>query len=335
MLAYISVLLSPASFWMAGFLSLSVPVLIILNLILLVFYLFRNRVFFVLHFLALVIGYKFFLISFSNNKSESETADFSVLSYNVRVFNVYSNLNNNYESCRQMIDWLRNDTADIKCLQEFYYDKTSPIFNTAQKLKNYGQYQYYGKPSVTNRIGAEFGLAIFSKFPIINRGEVLLAEHPDQYAIFADVLINNDTLRVYNVHLQSMKIDEDYLEIDRAGEQFFTVADKLKSGFIGRAKQVQSLVEHINASPYEHIICGDINDIPYSYTYFTLRDNLKNAFEEAANGFGFSYNGKLFFLRIDNQFYSEGLETKTFTTHREIDYSDHFPIRAGYVFSAD
>jgi endonuclease/exonuclease/phosphatase family metal-dependent hydrolase len=132
-----------------------------------------------------------------------------------------------------------------------------------------------------------------------------------------------------------MKINEDYIEIDRAGEQFFNVADKLKYGFISRAKQVQSLTAHMAACPYKHIICGDINDIPYSYTYFTLRSKLKNAFEEAANGFGFSYNGKLFFLRIDNQFYSEGLETKSYATHREINYSDNFPVRASYVFKTD
>jgi endonuclease/exonuclease/phosphatase family metal-dependent hydrolase len=233
-----------------------------------------------------------------------------------------------------MIDWLRKDTADIKCLQEFYYDKKSPIFNTVHKLENSGEYQYYGKASVTNRIGAEFGLAIFSKYPMINKGEVITATHPEQYAIFADVLIGQDTLRIYNVHLQSMKINEDYIEIDRAGEQFFNVADKLKYGFISRAKQVQSLTAHMDACPYKYIICGDINDIPYSYTYFTLRSKLKNAFEEAANGFGFSYNGKLFFLRIDNQFYSAGLETKSYTTHREINYSDHFPIRTGYSFKS-
>ena len=331
-LAYLSVFVSPAFLWMAGFFSLSIPVLLIANIILLIYYLVRKKAWFIFHLLILVMGYKFFLISFSTSKKEDIKPDFTVLNYNVRVFNVYSHLNNNYESCKKMIDWVSKDTADIKCLQEFYHDEKSSIFNTVQRFKNYGEYQYFGKASVTNKIGAEFGLAIFSKYPIVNRGEVLIEEDPDQYAIYADVLIGKDTLRIYNVHLQSMKIDEDYLEIDRAREQFFNVANKLKGGFISRAKQVQNLIDHIDACPYEHVICGDLNDIPYSYTYFTLNSKLKNAFEEAANGFGFSYNGKLFFLRIDNQFYSDGLDIRNYTTHREIDYSDHFPIRSSYIF---
>ncbi len=333
-LAYLSIFVSPASFWIAGFFSLAIPVLLIANIILFVYYLVRMKVWFVPHLVILVLGYKFILISFANNETEEAKADFTVLNYNVRVFNVYSNLNNDYASCKKMISWLQEDTSGIKCLQEFYYDRKSPIFNTVQKLRNAGEYQYYGEASVTNRIGAEFGLAIFSKYPIINQGEVMTKDNPEQYAIFADVLIGKDTLRVYNVHLQSMKINDNNIEIDRAKEQFFSVADKLKYGFISRARQVQNLVAHIEACPYESVICGDINDIPYSYTYFTLRSQLKNAFEEAANGFGFSYNGKLFFLRIDNQFYSEGLEPKSYNTHREINYSDHFPVRASYVFKA-
>jgi endonuclease/exonuclease/phosphatase family metal-dependent hydrolase len=61
-----------------------------------------------------------------------------------------------------------------------------------------------------------------------------------------------------------------------------------------------------------------------------MKSLLNNAFEEAGNGFGFTYNGKLFFLRIDNQFVDEGLTVTDFRTHRNIPFSDHFPISATY-----
>src|SRR5690606_3320508 len=103
---------------------------------------------------------------------------------------------------------------------------------------------------------------------------------------------------------------------------------KLKNGIQMRASQVKILSEHIQNSPYPVILAGDFNDVPYSYTYFTLRSILRNAFEEAGRGFGFTYNQVLFFLRIDNIFFGEGLEAKVFKTHREVDYSDHYPISA-------
>lgn len=100
-----------------------------------------------------------------------------------------------------------------------------------------------------------------------------------------------------------------------------------------RASQVKILSEHIKNSPYPVILAGDFNDVPYSYTYFTLKSILLNAFEEAGRGFGFTYNKVLFFLRIDNIFYDEAFEIRQFKTHREVDYSDHYPISA--VFKLD
>ncbi len=284
------------------------------------------------HILILILGYKFIVVSYSGSDNTNSEPSFTVLNYNVRVFNTYSHLNKNFESSKLMIDWVRNDPSDIKCLQEFYNDKKSKIFNTVMKIRNSGAYQYFGKAAATNKSGGEFGLAIFSKYPIIHSGDIVDPKVPEMYAIFADIKIKKDTVRIYNVHLQSMKIEEESLSFGEATDQVLSVAGKLKLGFVSRARQVNHLLEHIRECPYQQIICGDFNDVPYSYTYFSLKTDLDNAFEKAANGFGFSYNGKLFFLRIDNQFYSKGLEASNFVTHKEIPYSDHFPIRTSYLF---
>ena len=141
----------------------------------------------------------------------------------------------------------------------------------------------------------------------------------------------SDTLRVYNVHLQSMSIDERKIgDMEKAKENYTQIAKKLQFGFVSRAREVDHLAAHISQSPYRTVVCGDFNDIPYSYTYLKLKQFLHNAFEEAGNGLGFSYNGRLFFLRIDNQFYSDGLKAHHFSTNRKVLYSDHFPIKAYY-----
>ncbi|NJK84303.1 MAG: hypothetical protein HC912_11470 [Saprospiraceae bacterium] len=90
------------------------------------------------------------------------------------------------------------------------------------------------------------------------------------------------------------------------------------------------LQNYILNSPYPVVICGDFNEMPYSYAYMRLRRHLHDAFSYAGRGFGFSYNGRLFFLRIDYQLFSEGLRASAFRTRRDITYSDHFPLEATY-----
>jgi endonuclease/exonuclease/phosphatase (EEP) superfamily protein YafD len=81
---------------------------------------------------------------------------------------------------------------------------------------------------------------------------------------------------------------------------------------------------------YPVIVVGDLNETPYGWAYGTLRERLKNSFEEAGRGFGFTLNRSPFLVRIDNQFYSKDFTVKQFVTLRNINYSDHFPIAADY-----
>ena len=326
--AYLSVHVSPATIWLAGFFSLAIPFLLLANLLLLLFLATRRRWQAVFPLFALAVGYPYIEASVAwHRPPESALPTFSVLSYNVRVFNIYAHQQR--DTPRPTVDWLRRADADVKCLQEYYNDDSSAIFNATQQLQEQGVYHSYVKPSLVNRIGAQFGLAIFSRFPITDRGEVATSQDSLQYAIFADVETPSGPVRVYNVHLRSMSIDENTLS-DQG--EYPSIARKLRNGFTARAHQVEALLSHVQQSPYPVVVCGDLNDVPYSYTYFSLRDHLMSTFEEAGRGFGFSYNGKLFFLRIDNQFFSEALQAHRFTTHHEVHFSDHFPVEAEYSF---
>ena len=107
----------------------------------------------------------------------------------------------------------------------------------------------------------------------------------------------------------------------------------LKKGFQKRAEQLKEVEIYIQNSPYPVILCGDLNDLPYSYTYTRLNKFLNNAFEKAGNGFGFTHNGKLNFLRIDNQFFDSRFQIHSFETIHSIKFSDHYPIKAVYSLS--
>lgn len=337
-MAYLSPHISPESLWIAGFMSLAIPFLLLVNLGMLIYFLFRFNGFLLLHLSLLVLGYEYVNSSFSINTNEKQIPEeeiISVLNYNVRVFNTYAYLQNKNDPGKSMVKWLADDDADIKCLQEFYNDNESDVFNTVEQLSS-SEYYSLVSPAFVNRIGAQFGLAIFSRFPIINSGDITYDQANNyQHALFADIDTGTDTLRVYNVHLQSMSIDPNKIDdFERAGETYLDIARKLKFGFVERARQVDNLIQHISESPYPVIVCGDFNDVPYSYTYQSFKDHLSNAFEEAGNGLGFSYNGKLFFLRIDNQFYSDYLRAIQFKTHRDIPFSDHFPVKTVYTREA-
>ncbi len=279
----------------------------------------------------IIIGFAFIKVSYSISKN-NEGGILKVLSYNVRVFNSYANYKNEaHISSKKMIGWSVDNDSPIKCFQEYYNNDKSDIFNIKYRLVNAGWKNHHFKIVLRDRDKAEFGVAIYSKLPIINKGEIHSDNGEFLNSIFADILIGDDTIRIYNTHLESMSINEDnVLDTDKLAKSYKDTGYRLRKGFISRAKQVKALVESIKKCPYKMILCGDLNEIPYSYPYFSLRSLLNNAFEKAGNGFGFSYNGKLFFLRIDNQFFSDEIEIHSFMTHRNIDYSDHFPLTATY-----
>lgn len=283
---------------------------------------------------AMVIGYKFILSTVALNFDIGGEYDFTVLTYNTRIFNAYDHLNEQNQSSKKIIDWVKNDESDIKCIQEFYNKSDSKIFNTTSKLQQNGAYYSYTQPRLINK-GQEFGLAIFSKFPIVNKGRIEFKEKSKNDAIYADVLIQKDTVRVINVHLESMSIAENIFE-ERLDfkTNVKNLTKKLRIGFVARAQQLAAVEKYITNCRHRVILCGDLNDPPYSYTYLKLQSMLESGFEQAANGFGFSYNGNLFFLRIDNQFHSEGLKPTNYFTLREVTYSDHFPVKAHYKFQS-
>jgi endonuclease/exonuclease/phosphatase family metal-dependent hydrolase len=331
-LVYASVLISPGHFWLAGFLSMLIPLFLVINLVMILVLIRRlNKIFFY-HLAALLIGFPFMLVTFSIHKQGQTDQSLKILSYNVRVFNNYAHLRNkNFESSKKMIEWSVNDDSDIKCFQEFYNKDNSELFNVVNRMKAAGWKYVNYKQVLVDRSNADFGIVIFSKYPMVYKGALYDDKGVFKKTIFADVLYHGDTVRIYNVHLKSMSIDVDNVtDAEKLSRSYKKTGQQLREGFIYRSEEVDLLTRHIAKSPHPVILCGDLNDMPYSYSYFQLRRVLNNSFEQAGNGFGFTYNGKLFFLRIDNQFFSPSVAIQGFDTYRKVKYSDHFPVKGMY-----
>jgi endonuclease/exonuclease/phosphatase family metal-dependent hydrolase len=329
---FFSVYISPEFFPYVGVVTLTIPILLAINAFLFIALMLAKRKLLILPLLALIIGWKFIGVTFQFGSSGSQEEGLSVLSYNVHMFSYSKNGGDRALVGQNLIKWLQDNPADIKCFQEFYQDQTTPSRNTLKLLGTETGYNHSFQIIQGNPKRRSFGMAIFSKYPIVNDG-VVLDSRSTNGVMFADIKVEKDTIRIYNVHLESMNIaSEELNNLDGIKDNYKLTLRKLKRGQVARASQLEILMEHMENSPYANILVGDFNDVPYSYTYFTLRRIMQNAFEKAGSGFGFTYNKVLFFLRIDHIFADELFEVKNFKTHSEVDYSDHYPISAVFTW---
>ena len=89
--------------------------------------------------------------------------------------------------------------------------------------------------------------------------------------------------------------------------------------------------KEIKASPYPAVVCGDFDDIPNSYAYFTVKGDLQDAFLKRGSGFGATFRRISPTLRIDYIMADRRFSVKQYTRIK-VPYSDHYPIIADLIF---
>jgi endonuclease/exonuclease/phosphatase family metal-dependent hydrolase len=336
LLSYGSCLLKPSDFGFAGFFTFSVPIFIIFNFLFVFYWLFVKPVAALFSAVILVLGWKFVVATFGwSFSSDPEGGDFKVLSYNVNTFKGFgAKADLSGKTGRKMINWLLHADADILCLQEFYNQPGSDDFNAAKKLKAVGYKHHFFSRALRTGWNASLGMATFSRFPIVHSEIVRKTPKSNNQILLTDIKLPSGTIRVLNVHLQSNFLKESEIEESKQGENVSvnvkSIWRKLTNGYTVRNDQAQLLLQTISNSPHPVLLAGDLNETPYSYTYHQLNQVLDNSFEKAGSGFGFTYNGYIPFLRIDNLFADRQFEVRIFETHNHVPYSDHFPVSAAY-----
>ncbi len=334
-LVYLSRYVSPEYFFLSGFAALLIPVFMMFHIFYFFGTLLKKRKINWWAMGGLIISLPYILLTLSINQiTEEQSKELVILSYNVQVFNVYKHLNTKFDSSKKIIEWVLDDTSDVKCFQEYHNQDESDIFNVTEQLTSKHGYNGYSSPFARNKFGHEFGLAIFTKHPILNRGKVKFDSlGENNHAIYVDIIHFDDTIRIYNTHLESMSINPNILfDTQNINLNYQDLFIRLKNGMVIRSSQIDKLMAHISTSPFKVILCGDLNETPYSYVYQSISASLNNAFDEKGNGFGFSYNGNIPFLRIDSQFASNELNVQEHHTCHDAKYSDHFPIKCRYNY---
>ena len=266
-------------------------------------------------------------MNFSYNEQEIK-----VLSYNVRIFNRWK-WSNEKNSGNKAIEFIKNAKANIVCLQEFYSDSVNGLNTVDSIMINSSLQNVHISCTTSNNKIFHHGLATFSSYPIINKASVQLNED-ENFCIYTDIQMGNDTVRIYNLHLESIHLGyDDYHLIENINNTdtinvkgIRNILGKLKRGYQKRASQANMIASHIETCKYSLIVCGDFNDTPVSYVYERLSANLLDAFCESGSGIGSTYINKYSTFRIDFILHSNDIQSFNYNSP-QIKLSDHYPVQ--------
>jgi endonuclease/exonuclease/phosphatase family metal-dependent hydrolase len=311
LLPYISVALVPSM----SIFSLFVPFLVLGNILFLIYWIlqFKKAVF--LPIVSLVIAY-FFMGSFFQFRAERpmpSSKDFSIMSFNTRLFNKYQ-WSDDPSIGNQIVAFIQKTDPSVVCFQEF---------DVSMKERFMSYPHAYISASDNSKQAVQ---AIFSKFPIVAKG-LLPFTNSTNATIFVDLKIKGDTVRLYNVHLQSLRVKPEAASLEAGTRE--RLYKRLKVSFAKQQAQADIIASHKSDSPYKVIVVGDFNTNQFSSVYHTIKGDLTDSFTSLGSGYGKTFDFKYFPMRIDFLLSDPGFEIayhKSFPLH----LSDHFPVLVAY-----
>jgi endonuclease/exonuclease/phosphatase family metal-dependent hydrolase len=331
LLSYAAPYISPEIYWPVAFLGLGYPLLVLTNLVFIIYWIAVFKLKFLYSLVAISLGYSFIpsYVQLGAKKITERENTITVMSFNMSCFGAYAG--KKIEDPDKFFDVFDKINPDVICFQEFKdmgtaveKDMYKRLFKKLEKYYSYGTYlEKGGKKNA-------YGMAMFSRFPIVNKGIVEQVEQNSNYTEFIDIVVNNDTIRALNTHLRSIKFDRpDYQAIedlsltnDSSVNRYSIMSRKLKTAFIGRAKQAETVKEFIDESPHPVVLSGDFNDSPTSYAYRTVKGKKKDAFIESGSGLGRTYVGRMPSFRIDYILYDASFTSYNYYA-KAFEFSDH------------
>ena len=311
LLVFLISYLPPKSFPTLSLLTLAVFPLLLINLMFGLYWILRLKRRAIISFLVLALGYIMFGAYYKlGGGQDAGTDELSVMSFNVRLFNAYEE-EPGEEVGGVVAEILQEHKPDIVCIQEYYREHPVDFSGYPHSFIHFKEEQILGH-------------AIYSKYPILNSGGFDF-EGTYNNSIYADILKDGDTLRIYNLHLQSMGIlpSVEYLQDGDKNK----LRKRMVEGFIKQQDQMELIREHMDSTTYPSIVSADLNNTPYSYIYRQMSQGYQDAYYDAGRGLGSTFNFDSYPMRIDFIFASEEFEVNSFKTIKRT-FSDHYPILA-------
>lgn len=264
------------------------------------------------NYLSTIVGFNFI--------PEKPTGEvIKVMTYNIGDVATKANL------FIKLNDFLTAENCDVMCIQEF-----SPPANAAYQLDRTVALQKYPY----NVLSSNHSILIVSKFPIIKK-ESIIFDNPNgtNGCSYADIQIKDKIIRIYAVHLRSNAVagladdlaeGADY-EKRATWSKMITMLRRVRTKAHYRARESEKIAAHMATSPYPIIVCGDFNDIPVSYTYRVLSENLNDTYQKSGFGIGVTYNGNIPALKIDHILTDKKISVFTCKIPK-VKFSDHYPV---------
>ena len=292
--------------------TLSTPFLILINFIFFIFWLLRFKWPAILFIIYLIIGFdswKMFYQFKSNAIITSKGLD--VMSFNVRSFNRLGWIEN--KNIPNLIaSFIKTISPDVICFQEF-------ANNSSPKFKDY-PFKVF-KPYTLN---GQIGSCIISKYPLLN-SKTISFEKSSNGGMQSDLIWKRDTLRLYNLHFESLKFDGNDNILSKSNFKKFII--KIRQVFDVQKKQIFQFRDLLKSNKYPVIICTDLNNNVFSKNYDYLAEGHLDAFIEKGSGFGATHKFPFLPMRIDFILTSKRIKVVDFKVHN-INLSDHKPILA-------
>ena len=310
----------PAGNTARAMLVYALPLLIIANAVFLIYWLIRLRFHWALMPLITLfccipyIG-TLFQIGSTDEKADAKSG-IKFASYNVARF---SGETTGFIAL-DILSEMKRQKVDIVCFQE--YNDFSGDKKNSDSYKDYFPYSAFGNND----------MVVYSRYPIVNKKNIDF-EQTNNSAMWVEVNVNDNIYRIYNVHLETTGINSALHKASKLANKGVDVQGNAlvnaiyggyTIGMIARSGQANMLAMDMRESEAPVIVCGDFNDVPYSYVYNTMLGDKIDGFKECGSGFMYTYRGEKK-VRIDYIFHDKGLEGISYYK-KELSYSDHYPV---------
>ncbi|PRD49365.1 endonuclease/exonuclease/phosphatase family protein [Sphingobacterium haloxyli] len=335
-LSYAASFINPKTVWLLPFFGLGYLPILVVNIGFILYWLLRRPLYTLYTLIPLLLGWNLLTqhIGFRPKVSNADKnkQDIRVMSFNAHLFNEVNKLPSTTIR-NEVVSLISDIDPDILCMQEFFTKIKGTKQMSDRILAESGLQDYFFEPA-TKSEHEGYGQVIFSKYPIIHSGTITKNEYGINRITFADIVKNQDTVRVYNVHLRSFGLqteDKEFIQNPSAtpNEEHATtrVGRKLKYAFERRSRQAEALRDHIMTTHYPIIIMGDFNDTPMSYSVNLIGKGMKNTFQEKGQGWGVTHYEMLPLFQIDYIFCSPQFHVENYRVIKR-ELSDHYPIFA-------
>lgn len=329
LLSYLAVWVNPYLYWYIAFLGLAAPILMLVNLFFLFILGIRMSKLALVPLLTLLLGIgyigdyvQFHFVTEYPSQDKPTTRELKILTYNVHGFGYHKDAS--VRTLDSIISFVAAEDPDIVCFQEFQLWGSEELDKVDTRMN---RWKYSAANYITDNEFHRWGIVVYSKYPLKNATAIKFLERENS-SMYVDVIMKNDTIRLFNNHLQSTQfnnLNKEDLRNGRAEAAARIVGSTLRANYGVRSFQADTIRAIMDQSPYRNIAVGDFNDTPMSYVYHKIRGEMYDTFREKGKWYEYTYKRLMKLFRIDYILHTDGIETLTHTSP-DIEWSDHNPV---------